>query len=471
MRQGGCHLAHGHQAARGFELFLLQCGQLLGALALADVEHRAHPAQLAAVGGSQRCFVDQHVHAVAAAVLELHLDALGLRALADDRAVQQCQLVGLVGGPVGQGGAGAAQLLCAVAHHGAEGLVHVEDLARHVPGAHADGDRALHGRAQCHLGLQALLHLLALDEVAPQRGQAGQHAQQKQQRDDKEDARHGRGLRPLGHHFQHQVGAGQVHHRAVGALCLVGGGRVHGVHDQAHGLALQEPRRQQGVHRRLGGQRGHIDAHQSAAVEVGHREPDAVGGAAIEAAHGPGVAGATQPADDVLQRLQGLEVVVVLGLVVLPGAHVACAGALRGQPGMGQHHTGCAPQHACGRAVAFTLARSAQGLRAIERGLPRQCGEVVFQAAKVELHALLQPLGVGAPAALFFLGFEAVEVPHQRHHGRDDQHHQAHHPQHGPAAPVAQGAFAGVQQGKVVRGLGGQGHGGVQAAVTRAAWP
>jgi hypothetical protein len=76
VRQGGGHLAHGHQAARGFELFLLQCGQLLGALALADVEHRAHPAQLlpsAAVSGR---FVDQHVHAVAAAVLELHLDAL-----------------------------------------------------------------------------------------------------------------------------------------------------------------------------------------------------------------------------------------------------------------------------------------------------------------------------------------------------------------------------------------------------------
>ncbi|MNV70731.1 hypothetical protein D3C71_1637110 [compost metagenome] len=54
MRQCGRDLAHGDQAAGGFELFLLQGGQALGTFALADVEHRTHPAHLFATRSGQR---------------------------------------------------------------------------------------------------------------------------------------------------------------------------------------------------------------------------------------------------------------------------------------------------------------------------------------------------------------------------------------------------------------------------------
>ena len=58
---------------------------------------------------------------------------------------------------------------------------------------------------------------------------------------------------------------------------------------------------------------------------------------------------------------------------------------------------------------------------------------------------------------------EAVEVPHQRHHGADDDDRKPHHPQHSPAAAVGHGAGAGVQQREVVGGLGRQGRCGGRA--------
>ena len=78
-------------------------GQPLGAFALADVQHRTHPAHLLAQRGGQGRLVDQHIHQVAVAVLELHFQAFVAGALGDDVAVQQAQLSGLVRGPVGHG--------------------------------------------------------------------------------------------------------------------------------------------------------------------------------------------------------------------------------------------------------------------------------------------------------------------------------------------------------------------------------
>ena len=46
--------------------------------------------------------------------------------------------------------------------------------------------------------------------------------------------------------------------------------------------------------------------------------------------------------------------------------------------------------------------------RRLQHRLARQHHQVVFQAAKVELRALLQPLGIGGALALVFFGLEAV---------------------------------------------------------------
>jgi hypothetical protein len=85
VRQGRGDLAHRHQAARGLQALLLQRGQLLGALALADVQHRTHPAHMRAIGRGQRRLVDQHVHQMAVAVFKLHLQAFAACALVQSR--------------------------------------------------------------------------------------------------------------------------------------------------------------------------------------------------------------------------------------------------------------------------------------------------------------------------------------------------------------------------------------------------
>ena len=86
---------------------------------------------------------------------------------------------------------------------------------------------------------------------------------------------------------------------------------------------------------------------------------------------------------------------------------------------MGQQDTGLAPQHArtallCQR-VGFAVGR-------LTRGLPRGYPQIIFQAPEMELHALLQPLGIGRLAPCIFFGFKVLQVQHERHHRTHHQH-------------------------------------------------
>ena len=485
--QGGGDFAHGDQSARGFELFLLHGGQALGAFALADVEHRAHPADVFAGGGGERGFVDEHVHPPPVAVLELHLHPLGVGALGNDVAVHHVEFGHVFGRPVGQGGRAAHQLGGAVAHHAAEGFVDVEDLALPCPGPQADGDGVFHGGAQGHLGLQQRLHMLALAHVAAQRGQADQHAQQKQQGQQQEQPGHHRGLGVVRGHFDEQVGARQVHGGQVAeGLAVSAGGReaacrCAAVADQGDGVLLVEPRGHQALHAGVHGQGGHVVAHELAALEQRHRQPHHVGGAAVGLAHGAAVGRAAQAHGNVEHAGQRVGIGGVAGFVGLPaggrlhggrgvrgGGAAGCAvarvcgaaGVLAGLPAVPQHRTGLVPQQAAlhGGAlrlgVAVCVARAAGGGVAGRGGLHGLAGQqlqVVFQAGEVKAHALLQPLAIGHAAAFFFAALVGAEVEHQRHHRG---HHQPQQPQHQPqhaAAALALACGGLLEQGEVQR--------------------
>ena len=80
VRDGRGHLADGDEARGRGELLLLLPHELARALALGDVEHRAHPAGLAPLGVDERRLVDERVEPLAVAPHEPHLDAGGRRA-------------------------------------------------------------------------------------------------------------------------------------------------------------------------------------------------------------------------------------------------------------------------------------------------------------------------------------------------------------------------------------------------------
>ncbi len=136
-----------------------------------------------------------------------------------------------------------------------------------------------------------------------------------------------------------------------------------------------------------------------------------------------------------------------LGVIRVTGGIVAQTGQVRRrgvqgvdrQPAMRQDHAGLGPEHAAMK-VGRRLARWF--------GLPApatQRGQVVFQTPEMKLHALLHPLRVGNVLALRLVRLKPLEVQHQHHNGRQQQHQQAEQPQQG--APVSpQRAFIDALQ-------------------------
>jgi hypothetical protein len=76
-----------------------------------------------------------------------------------------------------------------------------------------------------------------------------------------------------------------------------------------------------------------------------------------------------------------------------------------------------------------------RGLGYAIHSLAGQDQQIFFQPVEVETHALLQPLAVDYPAAVFFGPLEVLQIKHQRHHRSDhQQQHAQQQPQRAPAA-------------------------------------
>ncbi|MDT4810246.1 hypothetical protein FQZ97_431530 [compost metagenome] len=198
----------------------------LGALLLGDVDHRAHPAAVAAVGVDEPRGVDHGDDLVPVAVPQARLEARARGLPAHHGLVVEPVLRHVVGVPVGVRRQPPQQLVGAVAGHLAEGRVDVDDAALQVARAHADEQRVFHRLAEgvglvqlvgalAHAQLQvaprvALLGEAALAQPPVQRAQQ-QHAGAQQAEHPGALARAG-DFGVVGHHRQGpaQVGQGLV---------------------------------------------------------------------------------------------------------------------------------------------------------------------------------------------------------------------------------------------------------------------
>ena len=176
VRQGRGHLAqHGQARVVGHGLHLAALA-FFEVLALGDVHHRGHPADLRALGIDQRRLVDHHLDDAAIGVLPARLVAPA-RGLAGHVAqVAGHALVHLLGHPVGHGRQQADQLFRLAPHHVGHGLVDIDQAAFEVAGADAHGQGVFHRGAPGRFGAPGLFgprdaaHLLAQHD----RGQADQ---------------------------------------------------------------------------------------------------------------------------------------------------------------------------------------------------------------------------------------------------------------------------------------------------------
>ena len=138
---------------------------LLEPLACGDVDDRAHPADLHAIGVDQRRLEHHHVEHLAVAVPPARLVAFARRVAGEVAAHPRGRFVDGVGRPVRHRRCAADQLVAAITHHIAEGPVDVEQAAFGVARTQPDERRVLHRAAPRGLaaprcfGARDLLHL------------------------------------------------------------------------------------------------------------------------------------------------------------------------------------------------------------------------------------------------------------------------------------------------------------------------
>jgi len=156
------HLAHGGQACRGLQSLLAGAREFFHPPLLADVQDRAHPAGLFALGADQRGFDHEHRKACAVLAHEDRFVALARRGIArQSHGLALLVFAHHFGWPVRHGGALPHQFFGAEAHHFTEGGVDVGDSPFAVTGAQSGDQRVFHGLAkgqgvgQFALGLQA----------------------------------------------------------------------------------------------------------------------------------------------------------------------------------------------------------------------------------------------------------------------------------------------------------------------------
>ena len=87
--------------------------------------------------------------------------------------------------------------------------------------------------------------------------------------------------------------------------------------------------------------------------------------------------------------------------------------------------------------------------RVLAQRLPGQNAQVGFQAAKMKMHGLVQPLGVRGPAPVFVLALLGPQEQRQQHGGHRHQQQQAEQPEHGPAIQGCSLALHLVEKVKV----------------------
>ncbi len=164
----GRHLAEGDEPSRALQALGLPPRELHGRLAVGDVDDRSHPAAHGAVRVHQRRLVDQRIEDAAVRPAEAGLPARRLQLAMHLRVVTGAGGVDLVGQPVGHRRVAADKILGRVAHHAAEGGVHVEDAPVRVARAHADREAVLHRAAEGGLGQELLFGEPAPRHVALQ---------------------------------------------------------------------------------------------------------------------------------------------------------------------------------------------------------------------------------------------------------------------------------------------------------------
>jgi hypothetical protein len=315
----------------GLQPLLLLAGELLGALLLGHVDHRAHPADVPALVVDQRGFDQEGVEALATLAHQADFQCLGRRVAAQDLLMDPAGLFDGLRRPVGHRRLHADQLFGAPADHPAEGRVHVGDTAVQVAGAHAGLEGVFHRLAEGVLAAQGLLGRLAALHVATQLPQAphdggGEHAE-----------------------GAHQEQGNPAH------LAFIGGDdEVEAVAGRLEGDLVGE-----GGQRRNLGLGGDLDAQV-----VGHRDPVALG---EPPGHLPGQQGVEGiHADDSAQVAPAFEdrlVDLELGLVFEDGVGLAinrpAEGARQTEGRGGRKGAGGFPHHFMvgeGRRRAFNLA-------------------------------------------------------------------------------------------------------------------
>ena len=438
------HLADRGQPCGGLQTLLRGTGQLLDPAPLADVQERAHPARVLALGIDERGLDDQHGKPRAVLAHELGLKPLARRhraRKADGLAL--AVFLHTLGRPVGCRHAQTQQLLRAEAHHLAKGRVDVGDAALQIARAQPGHQRVFHRLAKGQRIGQITLGPQSAAVVAHQ------HHHHRQQRN-----RHGR----------HQ---GRQH---IGEQA---GSAVPAVHAQHQCAARQVQQVLRGKHARPPARRAQ------------HRQPGAVGlgeGGFLAARE----VVPHQVRQDVLQRIGRDEIpqgaaagrqrntqlhhlraqAVAMGLKVAAGIRrppqATRVGAGDGEvrlatfaqphvPGhraVGRLHMGAHAQVGIAQLNAHQLAPVAQQVGRLD--LPGQVARVVTGQGLQALQVVRQRgadvrdcIGrVALQARLHLAGFVA---PGQPHHGDQHGHHEQH--QRGPQRPAPPGATPALQQG------------------------
>ena len=221
------------------------------------------------------------------------------------------------------------------------------------------------------------------------------------------------------------------------------------------GVVGQEPGWHDLFQRALDPDRRDLVAQEAALLEAGHRQPEQRVVRALAAAQRAGIGGALQAASGVEHHRQRA---AVLGLE-LGGGHDG--GPLPGvvlllgrQPALPGDHALATPEQAGAWWLRRLKWRGAwRRLGAVE------LGQVALEPLEMKAQRLLEPLGVGSAAQLFFLRLDIAQEQHQQHDADRHQCQQAGQPEQG--APARGRSLAGVQveRVEVYSGLGLHGGG------------
>ena len=181
-------------------------------------------------------------------------------------------------------------------------------------------------------------------------------------------------------------------------------------------MVLREPGRHHGCGGALQRQGGQVIANKLPTLKKRYREPDHIGRQSIESLHQTSIGSAPQATGRVLHGGQRLCVSRVRRPVAFPALRSGNLTTTRlpREPTMRQHDTALAPQQS-------TLHLRLVALAGAQHTLACQEQQIIFETAKVKLHALLKPLCVGCARSRLLVGFKSVEVQDQRHHRSQQQ--------------------------------------------------